>query len=85
MVLGDVTVKLIYTNKLEDLVFDIALNDEVLFPTFSYIIFEYILNNLIFEIERKCILDLAKKIQLNFKYNKNEKIAYEYFLKIIKM
>lgn len=85
MLLGDVTVKLIYANEIEDLVFDIALNDENLFPTFSHIIFEYIFNNLTIEIERKHVFDLVSRLQLNFKYNKNEKSTYEYLGKIINM
>lgn len=83
LITGDQLVTLIYTNNLETLVFDMALNGEGLISTFSCLMFEYILNNLLDENERIHILDLVNRLQLNFKLNTNEEEANEYIYKII--
>ncbi|VVC36854.1 Hypothetical protein CINCED_3A003660 [Cinara cedri] len=77
-------IKLIYAESLETLIFDMALNDEVLVLTFSSLMFEFILNNLVNEIEQKCIVDLVHRLQLNFKLSTSDEIANEYIYKIIK-
>lgn len=81
---GDYIVKQIYANNLETIVFDMALNDEVLISTFSCWIFEFILNNLVNENEKQCIFDLTDKLQFHFKLNTNVEMVNEYIYKIIK-
>jgi len=83
LITGDHLVKQIYANNLETLVFEMALNDEVLVSAFSSLIFEYILNNLIDENEKSQIFDLVDKIQLNVKLNHNDDKRDEYVYKII--
>ncbi|XP_025202207.1 transcription-associated protein 1-like [Melanaphis sacchari] len=80
---GDHLVKQIYANNLETLFFEMALNDEILVSTFSNLIFEYILNNLINENEKSHIFDLVDKIQLNVKLNYNDDKRDGYVYKII--
>jgi len=84
LVTGDFIIKLIYDNSLESLVFDMALNDEVLVSSFSCLMFEFLLNNLINTNERQCIFDLVDRLQLNLKLHTNEETINEYIYKIIK-
>lgn len=83
LITGDHLVKQIYANDLEILVFEMALKDEILVSTFSSLIFEYILNNLIDDNEKSRIFDLIDKIQLNVKLNYHDDKRDEYIYKII--
>lgn len=83
LITGDHLVKQIYANNLETLVFEMALNDEVLVTIFSSLIFDYILNNLFDENEKSRIFDLIDLIQLNVKLNHSDDKHDEYIYKII--
>lgn len=83
MITGDLIVKLIYANSLETIVFDMALNDEVLFSSFSGFMFEFVLNNLANENEKQCVFDLVDRLQLNLKLNTNDETINGYIYKII--
>lgn len=80
----DDIIKLIYAENLEILIFDVALNDEALVLTFSSLIFEFILNNLVNETERECIIDLVNRLKFNFKLTTSDDMANEYIYKILK-
>lgn len=84
LITGNIIIEQIYANSLETIIFDMALNDEVLISTFSCWMFEFILNNLDDENERQRIFDLVDKLQLNFKLNINKEMVDEYIYKIIK-
>jgi len=83
LITGDLMVKLIYANSLETIVFDMALNDEVLFSSFSGFMFEFVLNNLANENEKQCVFDLVDRLQLNLKLNTNDETINGYIYKII--
>lgn len=74
-------IKLIYAERLDKLIFDIALNDEVLVYTFSRLIFEFVIKNFLDKTKSERIIDLLNRLQLNFS-NIN---VNDYIYKVLKM
>lgn len=85
LIIESLTIKQIYESNLEVLIFDISLNDETLAPTFSCLIFHFILNNFTNDDEKPYMFDLVNRLQLNFKLNSNEEMVNKYIYKVIKM
>ncbi|XP_050420275.1 transformation/transcription domain-associated protein-like [Adelges cooleyi] len=73
-----------YQDNLEVLFIDLAFTNEMLSSTFSSLIFEYILDNMMNDDKLTNLSDLADRLQLNLKINSNEEITSNYVCQIIK-
>lgn len=83
-IIGDSVIELVYDNNLESLVFDLALNDEVLRSIFGLWMLEYLLYYLIDKSKKSRIVDLIDRCLLYYKLNSNEEIVDDYICQIIK-
>ncbi|XP_050530942.1 transcription-associated protein 1-like isoform X2 [Daktulosphaira vitifoliae] len=79
----DYIIQQIYSEQLEDLIFSIALADELLTSTFSPLIFDYILNNMENKKKFNHVTDLVNRLQLSLKINNNEELTTKFISQII--